>query len=128
MPMDFYKVLVVGLGGFLGSIARYVTVKSVDEKLNTVFPYGTLTVNIAGSFVLGVIYALAIRKTGMTENWRLFMGAGFCGGFTTFSAFALENFNLIQQKMVGTSVAYLSISVVSGLLALAAGVWLVRFL
>ncbi len=126
--MDFYKVLVVGLGGFLGSIARYVTVKSVDEKLNTVFPYGTLTVNIAGSFFLGVIYALAIRKTGMTENWRLFMGAGFCGGFTTFSAFALENFNLIQQKMVGTSVAYLSISVVSGLLALAAGVWLVRFL
>ncbi len=126
--MDFYKVLVVGLGGFLGSIARYVTVKSVDEKLNTVFPYGTLTVNIAGSFFLGVIYALAIRKTGMTENWRLFMGAGFCGGFTTFSAFALENFNLIQQKMVGTSVAYLSISLVSGLLALAAGVWLVRFL
>lgn len=126
--MDFYKVLVVGLGGFLGSIARYVTVKSVDEKLNTVFPYGTLTVNIAGSFFLGVIYALAIRKTGMTENWRLFIGAGFCGGFTTFSAFALENFNLIQQKMVGTSVAYLSISVVSGLLALAAGVWLVRFL
>lgn len=126
--MDFYKVLVVGLGGFLGSIARYVTVKSVDEKLNTVFPYGTLTVNIAGSFFLGVIYALAIRKTGMTENWRLFTGAGFCGGFTTFSAFALENLNLIQQKMVGTSVAYLSISLVSGLLALAAGVWLVRFL
>lgn len=126
--MDIYKVLAVGFGGFLGSIARYVTVKSVDEKLNTLFPYGTLSVNIIGSFLLGLIYVLASRKTGMTEQWRLFLGAGFCGGFTTFSAFALENFNLIEQKLGGISLAYVSVSLLAGLLALAAGVWLGRFL
>jgi fluoride exporter len=126
--MDIYKVLAVGFGGFLGSIARYVTVKSVDDKLNAVFPYGTLSVNVIGSFLLGLIYVLASRKAGLTDNWRLFLGAGFCGGFTTFSAFALENFNLIEQKLGGISLAYVSVSLLAGLLALAAGVWLGRFL
>lgn len=126
--MDVYKVLAVGFGGFLGSIARYVTVKSVDEKLNAIFPYGTLSVNVIGSFLLGLIYVLASRKAGMTDHWRLFLGAGFCGGFTTFSAFALENFNLIEQKLGGISLAYVSVSLLAGLLALAAGVWLGRFL
>ncbi|MBA4057048.1 MAG: fluoride efflux transporter CrcB [Marivirga sp.] len=128
MPMDVYKVLAVGFGGFLGSVARYVTVKSIDEKLNAVFPYGTLTVNVIGSFLLGLIYTWITRKPGMTDTWRLFLGAGFCGGFTTFSAFALENFNLIQQKLVGTSLAYVSVSLLAGLLALAVGVWIGRFL
>jgi fluoride exporter len=126
--MDVYKIIAVGLGGCLGSIARYVTVKAVDEKLNAVFPYGTLAVNIIGSFLLGLVYALAVRKAGIPENWRLFLGAGFCGGFTTFSAFALENFNLLQQKLIGTSVVYVSVSLIAGLLALAAGVWIGRFL
>ena len=54
--MSAYKLLIIGLGGFLGSVARYVTAKFVDEKLNPVFPYGTLTVNVVGSFLLGMIY------------------------------------------------------------------------
>jgi len=103
-------------------------VKSVDERLNAVFPYGTLTVNVLGSFLLGVIYILTLRKAGVTENWRLFLGAGFCGGFTTFSAFAWENFNLIQQKLIVTSLIYSSVSLVAGLFALIVGVWIGRFL
>lgn len=126
--MDIYKILAVGLGGLVGSVARYITVKSLDEKLNAVFPYGTLTVNIIGSFLLGLIYSIALRKAGVTENWRLFLGVGFCGGFTTFSAFALENFTLIQQKFIGTSLLYTSISLVAGLFALVAGIWLGRLL
>ncbi|WP_276372968.1 fluoride efflux transporter CrcB [Chryseolinea sp. H1M3-3] len=126
--MNLYHLLIIGLGGFVGSVFRYVTVRLVDDKLNALFPYGTLTVNIIGSFLLGIIYMLAIRKTGLTENGRLFLGVGFCGGFTTFSAFTLENFNLIQQKLIGTSVLYISLSVVAGILALAAGVWVSRFL
>ena len=61
--MDFYKILAVGLGGFLGSVTRYITVKSVDEKLNAVFPYGTFTVNVIGSLLLGIIYTLAITES-----------------------------------------------------------------
>jgi CrcB protein len=126
--MNIYKLFIIGLGGFIGSIARYVTAKLVDERLNSLFPYGTLMVNVVGSFLLGLIYMLALRKAGLTENGRLFLGVGFCGGFTTFSAFALENFNLLQQKFLGISVLYVAISVVAGLLALAAGIWISRFL
>jgi fluoride exporter len=127
LTMNAYKLLIIGLGGFLGSVARYVTAKIVDGKLSSAFPYGTLTVNMVGSFLLGIIYMLALRKAGLTENGRLFLGVGFCGGFTTFSAFALENFNLIQEKFIGTSLLYISLSVVAGILALAAGAWVGRF-
>jgi len=125
--MNLYKLLIIGLGGFLGSVARYVTTKLVDDKLSPAFPYGTLTVNILGSFLLGIIYIIALRKAGLTENGRLFLGVGFCGGFTTFSAFALENFSLMQEKFVGTSLLYISVSIVGGILALVAGVWVARF-
>jgi len=125
--MSFYKLLIIGFGGFIGSVARYLTVKLIDDKVNSLFPYGTLMVNIVGSFLLGLIYMLALRKAGLTENGRLFLGVGFCGGFTTFSAFALENFNLLQQKFPGTSILYITISVVAGVLALAAGIWTSRF-
>ena len=125
--MNGYKILIVGLGGFIGSAVRYVIVKLVDDKLNSLFPYGTLTVNVAGSFLLGMIYMLALRKAGLTEDGRLFLSVGFCGGFTTFSAFALENFNLIQQKIFGVSLLYISVSVFASILALAAGIWASRF-
>jgi CrcB protein len=125
--MNGYKLLIIGLGGAFGSVSRYVMVKLVDGKLNSIFPYGTLAVNVVGSFLLGLIYMLALRKAGLTENGRLFLGVGFCGGFTTFSAFALENFNMMQQKLIGTSVLYISMSVVAGILALSAGVWVSRF-
>ena len=126
--MSGYKLLVIGLGGAIGSVARYIITRLIDNKVNSLLPYGTLAVNLIGSFLLGIIYMLALRKAGLTENGRLFLGVGFCGGFTTFSAFALENFNLLQQKLVGTSVLYISLSVVAGILALAAGVWVSRFL
>ncbi|MEJ7645000.1 MAG: fluoride efflux transporter CrcB [Chryseolinea sp.] len=126
--MDIYKILAVGGGGFLGSISRYLTVKFIDSRIATVLPYGTLLVNIVGSFLLGLLYGAALRYTGVTENWRLFLGAGFCGGFTTFSAFAFENVNLIQQKDYGISFTYIIVSVVIGLGALAAGIWGSRFI
>ena len=126
--MNLFKLFLVAGGGALGSVARYLTVKGVDQRLNAAFPYGTLTVNLVGSFLIGLFYALALRKTGMTENWRLFLGAGFCGGFTTFSAFAWENFSLFQQKMLGTAFLYTSVSLVAGFSALALGAWIARFI
>ena len=119
--MTFYKLLLVATGGMLGSIARYLTAKSIHEKLGPGFPYGTLAVNIAGSFILGLMYAWLSRKTVDSENIRLLIGTGFCGGFTTFSAFALENVSLLDQKLMASSLLYIALTLVAGFLAVAAG-------
>ncbi|HEY9049601.1 MAG TPA: fluoride efflux transporter CrcB [Ohtaekwangia sp.] len=126
--MDFYKFFLVGSGGLLGSIARYATVRSVSEKIQAAFPYGTLTVNIVGSFILGLVYGLALRKTDMNEDVKLFLGVGFCGGYTTFSSLAWESVSLFNQKMAGTSLLYIGASLATGILALVIGIWLSRFL
>jgi CrcB protein len=125
--MTLYKLLLIGLGGAFGSVARHVMAKAIHEKFNFVFPFGTLMVNVVGSFLLGLIYMLVVRKIGLTENARLLLGVGFCGGFTTFSAFALENFHMIEQKFIGTSALYIFTSVAGGILALGAGIWVSRF-
>jgi fluoride exporter len=119
--MNIFNILLVGAGGCLGSVARYVTVVSIDKRLNGVFPYGTLAVNVLGSFLLGFVMAMLVRKTGShLQEWKLFLGTGFCGGFTTFSAFAAENVGLFQQKFPATAILYIAGSVLLGLLA----VWL----
>jgi CrcB protein len=125
--MDWYKILLVGTGGLLGSVARYVTVRSISERIQAIFPYGTLTVNIIGSLILGIVYGLALRKTDMSDNVKLFLGVGFCGGYTTFSSLAWESVSLFNQKMPGISLLYIGISLVTGILALLAGIWLSRF-
>jgi fluoride exporter len=120
--MTFFHLLLVGAGGFIGSIARYVTVISVDRKINGVFPFGTLSVNIVGSFFIGLLLAWMTHKTDSHAlQWRLFLGTGFCGGFTTFSAFAAENFHLIGKNFHGTALLYVLVSVVAGLIAVWAG-------
>lgn len=120
--------MLVGAGGFVGSVLRYITSRAIDSKMNSLFPYGTLAVNVAGSFILGMVYVIALKRAGDSENIRLLLGAGFCGGFTTFSAFALENFNLMEQRLIGTSVLYIGVSLVLGFLGLWAGITLARSL
>lgn len=125
--MNVMNIFLVGAGGFLGSIARYLTVISVDRRVNAVFPYGTLAVNLLGSFILGLVMAVLLKKTGThLQEWRLFLGTGFCGGFTTFSAFAAENMNMLGQKFHGTALLYILVSLTGGLLAVWAGFYLAR--
>jgi CrcB protein len=126
--MNFYTLVLVGSGGFLGSVARYIAVKSLDEKVNSFIPYGTLAVNIIGSFILGVVYAFLARKAGATDHLKLLLGTGFCGGFTTYSAFAFENVNLLQQKLLSLSVLYMLLTLTLGFLAVFAGVSLGKYL
>ena len=118
----------MGAGGFLGSIARFVSVRSIDGRINAAFPYGTLLVNVTGSFIIGFAMALMMKKTGISEQWKIFLGAGFCGGFTTFSAFAWENLTLFEGKMASTALLYIAISVVGGLIAVGCGAWVGRIL
>ncbi len=124
--MTFYNILAVGLGGLLGSILRYVSVRAIDQYLIKNFFFGTLTVNIIGSFIVGIIAGVALKRADLSESTRLFMGVGFCGGFTTFSAFALENVNLINDKQIGTALSYIGASVILGVLAVLFGIWIGR--
>jgi fluoride exporter len=125
--MNFQNLLVIGLGGMIGSIARYVASKSVDATLGPNFPYGTMTVNIMGSFAIGIIFAVALKKGEISEGWRLFLATGVCGGFTTFSAFALENLIMLQQKPV-ISIFYVIGTLAGGLAAIALGFYGTRAL
>ncbi|MBT1703827.1 fluoride efflux transporter CrcB [Chryseosolibacter indicus] len=118
--MTIYSILIVGAGGFLGTIARYVSVVFIDSKIKSLLPYGTLLVNILGSFVLGFVIGLLLKTEGQ-QSWRLFLTTGFCGGFTTFSTFAYENTNLIQQKMIVVSITYVAVTLLLGILAVVAG-------
>jgi CrcB protein len=84
----FKASLFIGIGGFLGSISRYLLSQYVDKKIITLFPFGTFTVNILGCFLLGLLYALAEKEQVLTNELRLLLTVGFCGSFTTFSTFS----------------------------------------
>jgi fluoride exporter len=124
--MTFSNLLLVGLGGFLGSIARYVSSVSIDQKLNSIFPYGTFTVNLMGSFLLGLLYGWTSHNASDVSNTRLFLITGFCGGFTTFSAFAFENFDLLSTRMTASSVIYSLTTVLLGIILVWAGIWIAK--
>lgn len=111
------NILLVGFGGFLGSVFRYLTYLAVDKNFSTNWPIATLSVNILGSLILGFIYGLLVKSVFVSQDTRLFLAVGFCGSFTTFSTFAYENLQLLQQKDILTMITYTSISVVFGLLA-----------
>ncbi len=120
MPMK--QLLLVGLGGMIGSMLRYLTGQVI--RLEN-FPYATFTVNLLGSLVIGVIMGVAARQEGFT-NWRLFLATGICGGFTTFSAFAWENLQLLGQERYWTFATYTGATLVLGIGAVALGYWLTK--
>jgi fluoride exporter len=125
--MSFSNVLLVGFGGFLGSIFRYVSSVSIDQKLNSTFPYGTLTVNLVGAFLLGLVYGWATQNSNDVSNTKLFLITGFCGGFTTFSAFAFENFSLMSNRMTTTSLTYSISTLVLGVVLVWVGISIAKF-
>ncbi len=88
----------VAIGGAMGSIARYLAVTGMAAWLGRAFPYGTLTVNVVGSFLMGVALALLVQRGLLGEPWRAGLMTGVLGGFTTFSAFAGETLVLAQQR------------------------------
>jgi CrcB protein len=92
--LDF---LAISLGAIVGANARYWMSRSALRLLGPVFPYGTLVINVLGSFILGVIMAWTTQRVLADPRWRLFVGVGFCGGFTTFSSYAFESMALMEQ-------------------------------
>lgn len=119
-------VLLAAAGGAIGSAARYLVNLASGQLFGTNFPWGTLTVNVVGSFIMGVVIALAALKFHLTNEMRVFIATGLLGGFTTFSAFSLDFALLFERKEVGLAGLYLAGSVGLSILALFAGLYLVR--
>lgn len=110
-------LLLVGCGGFLGSMSRYLCQQVAIKHLPLAFPYGTFLVNILGSFLIGIIYGLSERGGWLTPEWRFFLATGFCGGFTTFSTFSFESLTLMREGNYLNLGLYVALSVILGLAA-----------
>ena len=120
-------VLLVGTGGFAGSISRFLLATYIDKQLNSIFPYGTLTVNILGCLILGIIYGLAEKYQIMTAEIRFMLATGFCGSFTTFSSFSYANHLMLQNQQWSQLMTYIIGSVVIGLIATIGGIGIGRW-
>lgn len=120
------KFLIVFLGGGIGSMLRYFVTTLLAGKLGN-FPIGTLTVNIFGSFLMGIFTGIFIEKfSGVSEMARLFFAVGFLGGFSTLSSFSIETFNLFQNGNIFSAVLNIILTFSTGILACAAGCILMR--
>ncbi len=117
------NILLVGFGGFIGSILRYLASGYVQQASKSVgFPYGTLVVNVIGCFVIGFLAQLAETRGVFTTESRLFIFIGILGGFTTFSSFGNETLNLARDSQMMSALANIGANVIIGLFA----VWLGR--
>lgn len=121
----------VALGGAAGAVLRYqigrMLTNALGAKTVVQFPWATLTVNIVGSLLMGLLVGWLARNGGeQSEQWRLLLGVGLLGGFTTFSAFSLEMMVLIERGQVAQSLLYAFVSVMAGLTALYIGMYITR--
>jgi len=122
------NILLIGFGGGLGSMARFLCQKYLYDWCPHPFPFGTLFVNIFGCFLIGLFYGLSEKGNILSPEWRLFLTTGCCGGFTTFSAFAYENINLLKTGDFGYAALYMSISVIAGIMATYFGMILMKLI
>jgi len=122
------NLLMIAIGGALGSVARFLTVNGANRLLGVGFPYGTMIVNILGSFLMGVAVAVLIDRLDgdIPSRWAPFVMTGFLGGFTTFSAFSLDGYLLLENGRLGAMVTYAVVSVVLSLIGLAIGITCAR--
>ena len=118
-------ILSIGVGSFIGGIMRYLLSQFIQTKFLSTFPFGTLGVNIIGCLVIGLVYGLSDRGN-LTQEWRLFLATGICGGFTTFSAFSNETFGMLRDGQYVYAVTYITVSVIFGVLATFSGFSIIK--
>lgn len=119
------KYVMVGVGGFLGAIARYMVGTYIGSRYGVRFPYGTFVINISGSFLVGFILAVLARTTE-SQYWRYLIPIGFIGAYTTFSTFEYETLRAIQDGQITAGVLNVALSVGVGFMAVWAGAALGR--
>lgn len=118
--MNPATLLAVALGGGVGALGRYALSSWVQNALGAGFPWGTLGVNVTGSFLMGVL-AGALQRGALPPEFQTLAAVGILGSFTTFSAFSLENVRLLQEGAWGRALAYMALSVGVGILAVLMG-------
>ncbi|WP_149401788.1 fluoride efflux transporter CrcB [Dictyobacter arantiisoli] len=115
------QLVLIGSAGAFGAVARYVLGHLVASRVGSTFPFGTLIINVSGSFVIGVLFALTARHL-LSTTGQLILATGFLGGYTTFSSMSWEGVQLARAGSLRASVLYLGENVVLGLLAASAGI------
>jgi len=122
------SILVVGFGGFIGTVARFLISRYFQLNFTSVSPWGTFIINIVGCFLIGVIYGISEKGDFLSPEVRLFLTVGISGGFTTFSTFSNDAFLLVRQQEWLRFAFYTSFSFFLGLLAVYAGRLTLKFL
>lgn len=124
--MSLSAIMWVGLGGMIGAVSRYLSMIGIQHIWGNHFPYATLSVNIIGSFILGIITTFSLMQHDMNHELRLFVIIGIIGSFTTFSTFSLDTFTLYERGEWVAMALYMGASLILSILALMLGMTLMR--
>jgi CrcB protein len=115
------QILLIGTGGFIGSVFRYL-VSRLNNRIDWFsIPVGTLTVNVLGSLLIGFLIGISEKSPILTVEWRMFLMVGLCGGFTTFSSFSGENLELLRNGQILPLLLYTALSIILGFTAVYLG-------
>lgn len=120
------SLLIAGTGGFIGTVLRFLVSRYFQENTFSLFPWGTFTVNIIGSLLIGIFYGMSERGNLLSPEIRIFLTVGICGGFTTFSSLTNDAFMLLQEKEWFKVSLYASLSFFLGLVAVYLGRTLIK--
>jgi len=120
------NILLIAIGGAIGSVGRYGCQKWIYQLFPHPFPLGTFVVNILGSLLIGLFFGLSEKGNIMSPEWRIFLTTGLCGGYTTFSTFSFESLVLLKEGNYGYALLYIVLSVVLGLMAVWFGTIIVK--
>jgi CrcB protein len=121
-------IILIGIGSCIGGIGRYLTQLFVQKHFPSSIPFGTLSVNILGCFLIGIIYALSGRGNLLSPEMRLLLVTGFCGGYTTFSSYAYENISLFQDGEFYYAGLYIIMSNLFGFISVYLGILFVKII
>lgn len=120
------EAFIIGAGGAVGSVLRYYSGQFISKNYPSQIPLGTLIVNLLGCLLIGILLGYFAKNQGLSNEWKLLLVTGFCGGYTTFSTFSAENITLIQNQQVSQAILYIGLSVLLGLTAVYFGIMISR--